>query len=134
MACSLSVRLNLSATPLVSGSQTKAKLGWMPPKRIWFKKWSDRYWVPLGSMIHAERKSTRHASLDAAIDIRESHRNRLESRIAVAVLDDVPPDALGAPVLDRGEQPDVTVIDCEDLGSIGAPHHMGGLGDDGSGV
>ncbi len=45
MACSLKVRLNLSATPLVSGSLTKAKLGWMPPNQTCFKKWSDKYWV-----------------------------------------------------------------------------------------
>jgi hypothetical protein len=33
-------------------------------------------------------------------------------------------------VLDRREQPDVTVIDGEDPGSIGAPHHIGRLGDE----
>ena len=35
--CSFSVRMNLSATPLVSGSRTKAKLGVMPKafSRLW---------------------------------------------------------------------------------------------------
>src|ERR1035437_1631415 len=88
----------------------------------------------LGSMIHAERKPTRQASPDSAIDVVESHRDRLQSRIAGAVFDHLPADALGAPVLDRREQPDVTVIECENLGSIGTPHDIGILGDDGAGV
>src|SRR4029450_7118586 len=33
--------MNRSATPLVSGSRTKAKLGVMPRKVIWFWTWSD---------------------------------------------------------------------------------------------
>src|SRR4051812_9870509 len=33
--------MNRSATPLVSGWRTKAKLGVMPRKAIWFWKWSD---------------------------------------------------------------------------------------------
>src|SRR4051794_10040880 len=33
--------MNRSATPLVSGSRTKAKLGVMPKKAIWVWKWSD---------------------------------------------------------------------------------------------
>src|ERR1017187_6308606 len=85
-------------------------------------------------MVHTERKPTGHASLDTAIDVMECHRDRLQSRIAGAVFDHMPADALGAPVLDRREQPDVTVIDCEDLGSIGTPHDIGLFRDDGAGV
>src|ERR1019366_5167712 len=88
----------------------------------------------LGSMIHAERKPTRQASPDSAIDVVESHRDRLQSRIAGPVFDHMPADALGAPVLDRREQPDVTVIECKNLGSIGTPHDIGPLGDDGARV
>src|SRR5450759_1652808 len=85
-------------------------------------------------MVHAERKPTSHASLDTALDVMECHRNRLQGRIASAVLDHMPADALGTPVLDRREQPDVAVIEGEDPGSIGAPHHIGCLGDDGASV
>ena len=42
-ACSLSVRFHRSATPFVSGSSTKPKLGWIPQYRICLRKWSDRY-------------------------------------------------------------------------------------------
>ena len=35
-----------SATPLVSGSRTKAKLGVMPQNLIWFWKWSDMKELP----------------------------------------------------------------------------------------
>src|SRR5205823_5593220 len=37
----LRVRMNRSATPLVSGSRTKAKLGALPRKAIRFWTWSD---------------------------------------------------------------------------------------------
>src|SRR4051795_8143817 len=40
-ACSLRVRMNRSATPLVSGWRTKAKLGVRPRKAIWVWTWSD---------------------------------------------------------------------------------------------
>lgn len=36
--CSFSVRLNRSATPLVWGSATKAKLGAMPENLTWLRK------------------------------------------------------------------------------------------------
>ena len=39
--CSFSVRMKRSATPLVSGSRTKAKLGVIPKKVSWFWKCSD---------------------------------------------------------------------------------------------
>src|SRR5512132_341512 len=39
--CSLRVRIKRSATPLVSGSRTKAKLGTIPKNVSWFWKYSD---------------------------------------------------------------------------------------------
>src|SRR5512132_4042329 len=44
--CSFSVRINRSATPLVSGSRTKAKLGTMPKNFSWFWKYSDMKGLP----------------------------------------------------------------------------------------
>jgi hypothetical protein len=44
--CSFSVRMNRSATPLVSGSRTKAKLGAMPKNFSWFWKCSDMKGLP----------------------------------------------------------------------------------------
>src|SRR5450755_1891196 len=131
MACSLRVRLNLSATPVGLRFADKSKTGFDAPKTDLLQEVVRQI---LGAMVHAEGKPTGQASLDTAIDIKECHRDGLQSRIAGTVLDHMPADALGAPVLDRRAQPDVTVIDGEDPGSIGAPHHVGGLGDDGAGV
>src|SRR5512144_2950318 len=44
--CSFSVRMNRSATPLVSGSRTKAKLGTMPKNFSCFWKCSDMKGLP----------------------------------------------------------------------------------------
>src|SRR4029079_4365735 len=44
--CSLKVRKKRSATPLVSGSPTKAKLAAMPQNLIWFWKWSAMNALP----------------------------------------------------------------------------------------
>jgi len=84
----------------------------------------------LGAMVQAEREPPRHAGLSVAIDVTKPHRDWLQSRIAVAVLGHLPANAFGVPMLDSGKQPNVSVIDGEDSGSVGAPRHTGRLGDD----
>jgi hypothetical protein len=44
--CSLRVRIQRSAQPLVSGSPRKAALSAMPSQAIEPQKWPERYWVP----------------------------------------------------------------------------------------
>src|ERR1039457_6992693 len=42
----------------------------------------------------------------------------------------MPPDTLGVPVFNCGEEPTPTVVDSEDLGAVSAPHVVRYHGDD----
>src|SRR5512143_4215373 len=105
---SFSVRMNRSATPLVSGSRTKAKLGVMPKAFSCFWQYPDN---KCAAVVVASRQPPRGVRADGAEDAVDGHCQCRGGSATVAVLGDVPADAFAVPVLGDDEQRDVAVRD-----------------------
>src|SRR3954465_5007742 len=125
--CSLRVRMNRSATPLVSGWRTKAKLGVMPRKAIWFWKWSDIKALPWSWRSKRPRAASARTAPQAVWMAK-----CLGGGEAVGLFGDVPAERLGVPVLDHHEEGDVAVLNGRDHRRVRAPHHAGRVGGDAS--
>src|SRR6478735_11275423 len=125
--CSLKVRKKRSATPLVSGSPTKAKLAAMPQNLIWFWKLVGH---ECAAMVVAECKTACDPGRDSAELGFDRHADSLGRGVAITNLGNVPPHGFGVPVVDDGKQPDLAIQHGRDLRSVGAPHQVWRLGDD----
>src|SRR3954464_14199382 len=134
--------MNRSATPLVSGWRTKAKLGLMPRKAIWFWTWADIKALPGSGGGQRARGASAPPPPPAAGGV-GPHRpaggvdGEIESLTggeAVGLFGDVPAEHLSVPVLDDHEEGDVAVLNGWDHGRVRAPHHAGRVGGDASGV
>jgi hypothetical protein len=78
----------------------------------------------------AQRHAASGAGADVAEDFPDRHTDGLDRGVAIAALRDMPAQRLGVPVLDNAEQPDLAILDGDDLGRIGRPHQVRRLGDD----
>src|SRR4051812_10611443 len=125
--CSLRVRMNRSATPLVSGWRTKAKLGVRPRKAIWVWKGSDIKALPWSW----RSRRPRAASARTAVGV-DGEIESLGGGEAVGLFGDVPAEHLGVPVLDDHEEGDVAVLNGWDHRRVRAPHDTGRVGGDAS--
>src|SRR5512132_2071185 len=125
--CSFSVRMNRSATPLVSGSRTKAKLDAMRKNLSWFWKCSD---MKRAAVVVTQQHPARGVGADGCEDLADGQRQRLGGGVTVAVLGDVPAETLGVPVFGDDEQRDVDVLDRRYDGAVGAPHDVRCIGGD----
>src|SRR3954449_5124343 len=126
--CSLRVRMKRSATPLVSGSRTKAKLGVMPRKAIWVWTWSDKKALPWSWRSRRPQAASARTA-PQAVWMARSTAGRRE---AVGLFGDVPAERLGIPVLDDHEEGDVAILNGRDHRRVRAPHHAGRVGGDAS--
>src|SRR3954454_9093755 len=118
--------MNRSATPLVSGWRTKAKLGVMPRKAIWFWKWSDIKALPWS----LEQKAAGGVGPHRPAGGVDGEIESLGGSEAVGLFGDVPAEHLGVPVLDDHEEGDVAVLNGWDHRRVRAPHHAGRIGGD----
>src|SRR5947209_11441244 len=82
------------------------------------------------AMVVSQRHATGSAGIDMTEDIAHGHADGLDGGVAIAALGDMPAQRLGVPVLDHAEQPDLAVLDGDDLGPVGRPHDIRCLGDD----
>ena len=97
MTCSLKVRKNCSATPLVSGSPTKAKLGSHAPEL-------DLVLEVVGheraAMVATEGKTACDPGRNGAELCFDRHADSLGSGVAITHLGNVPPHSFRVPVVD----------------------------------
>ena len=125
--CSLRVRKKRSMTPLVSGWPTKARLGGHAPR-------PHLGLEVLGHEAAAVIVAELHAAGGVAAEMGEllvhGHAHRLEGLAARASFADVPAERLGVPMLGRGEQPDLAVLDGADLRAVDGPHDVRRVGHD----
>src|SRR6059058_3992194 len=68
------------------------------------------------AMVVSQRHATGSAGIDMTEDIAHGHADGLDGGVAIAALGDMPAQRLGVPVLDHAEQPDLAVLDGDDLG------------------
>src|SRR4051812_28263059 len=101
--------MNRSATPLVSGSRTRAKLGVMPKKAIWFWKWSDIKALPWSWRSRRSRAASARTAPQALwpAGVVDGEIESPGGSEAVGFFGDVPAEHLGIPVLDDHEEGDV---------------------------
>src|SRR5512135_139381 len=84
----------------------------------------------LAAVIHAQGQTAGDAGGGGAIKGGQRQGDGLKGGVAVALLADMPANALGIPVFDRGEDPDPAVVHGEHASAVGAPQEVGGVGDD----
>ena len=84
----------------------------------------------VAAVIMAQRQAAGCAGVDAAELVSHRHADGLKSFEAGPALGDMPTEQFGVPVLGDAEQPDLAVLDGDDLGGVGRPHHVRRLGDD----
>src|SRR3954449_5708430 len=131
--------MNRSATPLVSGWRTKAKLGVRPRKAIWFWKGSDIKALPWswrGRRAPEASDATAPQGVWGGVAEQKAaggvgpHRpaggvdgeiESLGGSEAVGLFGDVPAEHLGVPVLDDHEEGDVAVLNGWDHRRVRAP-------------
>src|SRR3954454_12500045 len=105
--CSLRVRMNRSATPLVSGWRTRAKLGVMPRE-------GDLVLEVVGhkgaAVVVAEQKAAGGVGPHRTAGVVDGEIESLGGSEAVGLFGDVPAERLGVPVLDDHEEGDVAVL------------------------
>src|SRR5215211_3674728 len=128
--CSVRVRMKRSATPLVSGWWTKAKLGVMPRTAIWFWTGSDKG----AAVVVAEQKAAGGVGPHRPAGVVDGEIESLGGGEAVGLFGDVPAERLGVPGLDHHDEGDVAVLNGRDHRRVRAPHHAGRVGGDASGV
>src|SRR5947209_18861365 len=73
------------------------------------------------AVIMSQRHAAGGAGADMAEHIAHRHADGLDGGVAIAALGDVPAERLGVPVFDDAEQPDLAVLDGDDLGRVGGP-------------
>src|SRR5271169_704235 len=84
----------------------------------------------VAAVIMPQRQAAGGAGVDAVELVSHCHADGLKSFEAGPALGDMPTEQLGVPVLGDAEQPDLAVLDGNDLGRVGRPHHVRRLGDD----
>ena len=84
----------------------------------------------VAAVIMPQRQAAGGVGVDAVELVSHRHADGLKSFEAGPTLCDMPPEQLGVPVLGDAEQPDLAVLDGNDLGRVGRPHHVRRLGDD----
>src|SRR5689334_11375284 len=67
---------------------------------------------------------------DMAEHFPDRHTDRLDRSVAVTALGDMPAQRFGVPVFDDAEQPDLAILNSDDLGGIARPHQVRCLGND----
>ena len=81
-------------------------------------------------MVHAEGEAANNTFPRRAIMPLDCHGKGLKGSEPVSQLGNMPTDAFSVPVLDRGEDPDIAVIDGHHLCSVGRPGFARCLSDD----
>src|SRR3954465_15304361 len=107
-----------SATPLVSGWRTKAKLGVRPRKAIWFWTWVGHKGA---AVVVAEQKAAGGVGPHRPAGGVDGEIKSLGGGEAVGLFGDVPAERLGVPVLDHHEEGDVAVLNGRDHRRVRAP-------------
>ncbi|WP_144329501.1 hypothetical protein, partial [Tepidimonas charontis] len=114
-----SVRLKRSATPLVWGSATKAKLLSIPQNAILFQEVVGSV---LRTVVHAQHKPLAGVGTGGAELGLEPLGNRLQGSETIADLDGMDADAAGVEMIDHREHPHPAVFNGLDADTVGAPH------------
>jgi hypothetical protein len=123
--CSLRVRIQRSAQPLVSGAPRKAASSAMPSQPIEPRKWPERYCVPSRGAATGHEPHRRPAG--PSVDDRVV--DRLQGGKAVPDLGHLRP-RLGGVVVDAGKDPHPAVNPGPGHGRVRAPAQVRPLGDD----
>ena len=84
----------------------------------------------LGAVVQAQGQAPAGVRRHRAHRGHETLRNGLQGRKPGSLFANVSPHALGVPVLHGHEEPTPAVLHGEDPGAVGAPHDVGGLGED----
>src|SRR4051795_3436569 len=128
--CSLRVRMNRSATPLVSGSRTRAKLGVMPKKAIWVWKWSDIKALPWSWRSRRPRAASARTAPQALWMARSRARAAAKRSAFSATCQPSTSAFQCSTTMKRAmlEEGDVAVLNGRDHGRVRAPHDTGRVG------
>lgn len=120
-----------SEIPLPSGARTKEGLDPAPRKAISFWKSRLMYWEPWSWRMASPGAAPLADSAEAGTDASEQGFPSLEAGGAAGGMD---PDEFAGAVVHRDEDRHLAVPEGGGGGGVGAPHHIRGLGADGSGV
>src|SRR3954469_19003718 len=138
--------MNRSATPLVSGSRTRAKLGVMPKKAIWVWKWSDIKALPWSWRSRRPRAASARTAPQAVWMARSRARAAAKRSAFSATCQPSTSAFQCSPTMKRAmleegdvgrgrcwkramlEEGDVAVLNGRDHGRVRAPHDTGRVG------
>jgi hypothetical protein len=115
--------LNRSATPFVSGSATKAKLGNSPEPDLVLEVIRG----VLRAAIHAQGETPTDIGACGAEFSLDSLSDRFERSEAVTRFGCVDADAAGVEAIDGREHPDPTFLYGLDANAVGAPQEVGSI-------